>query len=223
MWYVKDEKEQAILRERKRQLGKAAIGGRWELVDSKGNLKKSEDFLGQWLLIYFGFTHCPDICPEELEKLAETIDKLEKSKEFSKEKVQSLFITVDPLRDTPEIVDKYTKEFSSKLIGLTGSVDQVKQVCKAFRVYFSAGPKDVDDDYIVDHTIIIYLVNPDGEFVDYYGQNRNAEAIYNSVLSEFHTLAVFIASLSHSIFPSSFSPTVNVAKYNALNKKGWFS
>ncbi len=178
--YARSLKEEAIAKERKKLIGKAKIGGGFELVDHTGKTRKSEDFLGQWILLYFGFTHCPDICPEELEKVAEIVDIFEKENRV----VQPLFITVDPQRDGVKEVAEYVKEFHPKLIGLTGTEDQIKEACRSYRVYFSPGPADDDDDYIVDHTIIVYLVNPDGEFVDYYGQTKTTEMIVRSL--QFH-------------------------------------
>ncbi|KFD54316.1 hypothetical protein M514_04858 [Trichuris suis] len=179
MFYLKAQKDKKIALKKKRAVGKFLIGGDWDLVDHNGKPTSSKDYRGQWLLIYFGFTHCPDICPDEIEKMCKVADILEKDTEFPN--VVPLFISVDPARDTPPIVKQYVEEFSPNLIGLTGNEEQVDKVCKAFRVYHSAGQKDIDDDYIVDHTIITYLINPDGDFVDYFGQRRNAEEIANAI------------------------------------------
>ncbi|XP_033103895.1 protein SCO1 homolog, mitochondrial-like [Anneissia japonica] len=179
--YFKRQKELALEKERSKSLGKAAIGGPFSLVDHEGNPKTNKDYLGQWVLLYFGFTHCPDICPDELEKMVDVVNKIDESRNLPN--IVPLFITIDPERDTVKVMAEYVKEFSPKFIGLTGSMEKVKEVAKNFRVYYSQGPKDEDNDYIVDHTIIMYLLDPDGNFMDYYGQNKTDEQIAASIAS----------------------------------------
>lgn len=173
---VRKEKEE--LKRRKKQIGKPLLGGPWELTDHNGNVRSSKDFHGQWILIYFGFTNCPDICPDYIEKIVDFISKADEEK--SMPKIQPLVITVDPARDTPAILKEYLAEFSSKLLGLTGTKEAIDTATRAYRVYYSQGPKDEDNDYIVDHSIISYLVNPKGDFVDYFGQNKTSEEMFQT-------------------------------------------
>lgn len=149
MLKLKREKEESMRRQQKKAIGKMAIGGPFELVDHNGTTRKSSDFLGQWMMIYFGFTHCPDICPEELEKMCHAVDLVDKVKIKGDPVLTPIFITVDPTRDNVKVVSNYIKDFSPKLIGLTGDLNQIENVTKAYRVYFSSGPKDEDNDYIV--------------------------------------------------------------------------
>lgn len=143
--------------------------------------------------MYFGFTNCPDICPEELDKMTEVVKRLGMwpinsnftrtnnlylSDELHGEVSQPIFISVDPARDTQLQIARYLKDFHPRLVGLSGTYDETKAVCKTYRVYFST-PKDAspDGDYLVDHSIYFYLMDPEGEFVEAFGRSSTAEEV----------------------------------------------
>jgi len=181
--YVREKTRKEEEKQRRMALGKARIGGEWQLLNTSGELEGSKQLKGNWLLIYFGFTHCPDICPDEIEKMIKVVDILDSTSELQHVPIIPVFISVDPERDTVERVKKYCGEFSPKLRGYTGSKEQTDKVTHIFRVYHSQGPRTaaMPDDYIVDHTVIMYLMDPDGNFHDYYGQNRKADEIANVI------------------------------------------
>ncbi|XP_008046203.1 protein SCO2 homolog, mitochondrial [Carlito syrichta] len=187
---MRAEKEQWRQQRRTEALRQAAVGqGDFSLLDHHGRARGKADFQGQWVLMYFGFTHCPDICPDELEKLVQVVQQLDT--EPSLPPVQPVFITVDPERDDVTAMARYVRDFHPRLLGLTGSPEQVAQASRSYRVYYQVGPKDEDQDYIVDHSIAIYLLNPDGLFTDYYGRSSSAEQISDSVrqhMAAFHSV-----------------------------------
>ncbi|XP_070785239.1 protein SCO2 homolog, mitochondrial [Enoplosus armatus] len=179
-WFVYSEKQQKLRQQRMEQLKQVALGqGNFSLLDHRGQRKTKTDFLGSWVLLYFGFTHCPDICPDELDKLSAVVSALDG--DASLPPVQPVFITVDPERDDVPALARYVKDFHPRLIGLTGTPEEVKHAGRDYRVYASPGPKDEDGDYIVDHTILIYLISPDGLFLDYYNRMKDQEQITESV------------------------------------------
>ncbi|KAI7833228.1 SCO1/SenC-domain-containing protein, partial [Kickxella alabastrina] len=156
-------------------VGKPEVGGPFELIDQNGHVFSDKDLRGKFALIYFGFCHCPDICPDELDKIGDALEILDRSP-LTRGVIQPVFITCDPQRDSPEAIAEYLPQFHPKFVGLTGSIDQVRSACKAFRVYFSKPPKVADNqDYLVDHSIFSYFMDPDGEFIDVYGKDRTAE------------------------------------------------
>ncbi|XP_053108811.1 protein SCO2 homolog, mitochondrial isoform X2 [Hemicordylus capensis] len=178
--YLRAEKAQREKWRRLEELKKVAIGqGDFHLVDHRGQPRSKADLKGSWVLLYFGFTHCPDICPDELEKMSRVVELLDQEGHLPR--VQPVFVTVDPERDDVEALAKYVREFHPRLLGLTGTPEQVREAGRAYRVYYSAGPRDEDDDYIVDHTVIIYLLSPDGLFLDYYNRSKTEAQMAESI------------------------------------------
>lgn len=178
-WWFSREKEKLRLQkevEAKRGVGKPLIGGNFTLIDENGNTFTQENLKNnqkKFSILYFGFTHCPDVCPDELDKLGDMLEDLKNNLGIE---LQPVFITCDPARDSPEVIKQYLEDFHPSIIGLTGTYEQVKNVCKKYRVYFST-PPDVKpgQDYLVDHSIFFYLMDCEGNFVDVIGREVDAK------------------------------------------------
>jgi protein SCO1/2 len=148
--------------------GAQSIGGAFTLASTDGPVT-DKDFRGRWMLIYFGYTHCPDACPTTLNDMAEMLDKLPKA---DRDRVVPLFITVDPDRDTPAIIGDYAKAFGPQFIGLSGTQAQVTQAEHAYRVYAAKHPLK-GQDYAMDHSSVVYLMKPDGSFSSVFTESES--------------------------------------------------
>ncbi len=162
----------------------ASIGGPFTLTNHRGEIVTERDYLGKHTLIFFGFTHCPDICPTTMNEIAFALDQLGgKAKD-----VNAVFVTIDPGRDNPEALGDYMELFDKRITGLTGTPEQIAGVAKAFRIFYTknisaeeqAKPKE-DRFYLMDHSSITYLMSPTGEFIRHYSYGTPAKALADDI------------------------------------------
>lgn len=147
------------------EAGKALIGGPFSLIDHRGKPFTHDNLKGHYSLIYFGFTHCPDICPTTMLVVKNALEQLGSLGD----KVQPILISVDPERDTPESMAQYVKNFHPKLIGLTGTPEQITQVANAYKVFFSKAVQPGSAmEYLVDHSGFLFLMDKNGEYVEHF-------------------------------------------------------
>ena len=153
------------------------IGGSFSLINEDGIVVTDIDVIKRPSLIYFGYTFCPDICPLDTYRNAEAVTLLEEDGYD----VTPIFITFDPVRDTPEVLKQFTDYMHPKMVGLTGSIDEIKKVAKKYRVYFKKQNTDDPENYLVDHTAFTYLVLPEIGFVDFFRRELTAEQLAEKV------------------------------------------
>lgn len=161
------------------------ITGEFSLVDHTGQAVTDKDYRGAWRLVFFGYTHCPDVCPTTLSTVALILDELGEDAA----KIQPMFITVDPARDTPEVLAQYVVLFHPRLVGLTGSEEQVAAAARAYRAYYAKAPLPGEEavsaggDYAMDHTAYLYLMDPDGVYAKAFSPTDTAERIAGEIQS----------------------------------------
>ena len=156
---------------------KGQVGGSFALIDQDGRPRTDADFRGKLLLIYFGYTYCTDICPTDLQAIVTAIDKLGPAGES----VQPLFITVDPEHDTSEAIKLYVGLFHPRLIGLTGSANQIKKIAQAYKVYYAKNEQSKKSEPVIDHSGFVFLVGRDGKYLGFFPPGTSADRMINGL------------------------------------------
>ena len=160
--------------------GAALIGGPFELVDHKGRRVTDKTYRGKFMLLYFGFTYCPDVCPTELQNIAVALDAIGKRR---RKHLAPLFVTIDPERDRRELMATYVDNFHPDLIGLTGTPAQIKKIARVYRVYFKkVKEKDQPDGYTMDHSSIVYLMDDKGKYVRHFPYGTSGDKMAKELI-----------------------------------------
>ena len=158
-------------------LAGASIGGDFELTGADGEQVSWDDFAGQYRIVYFGFTFCPDICPTDVQRMSQGLMQFEQSAPELGAKITPIFVSVDPERDTPEIVGEFASNFHPRLIGLTGTPEQIKDAAGKFAVFYSRGEDTPGGGYLVDHSAVVYLFSPEGDPLATLPTDQGPEAV----------------------------------------------
>lgn len=157
--------------------GTALVGGSFELTDQHSATRRPEDFRGRYMLVYFGYTFCPDVCPTTLLAMAQALERLEEEAPDLARRVVPIFFTVDPERDTVEVLAAYAPHFHANLVALTGTPEQVAEAARVYRVYYAKADVEGSDDYLMDHSGYIYLMGPEGGYLSHFSHNASADDI----------------------------------------------
>ena len=172
--------------------GAVSIGGPFELVDQDGAVRTDQDFRGAYMLMYFGFTYCPDTCPTALLKITHALEDLAARSPAAAERVVPVFISVDPERDTPEALRSYAENFDPRLVALTGAPRELERLGRTYGVFFAKVPTGEPGEYLMDHTGFIYLMGPDGEYLEHFESAVSVSDLVDAL--QRHVLAAALAA-----------------------------
>jgi cytochrome oxidase Cu insertion factor (SCO1/SenC/PrrC family) len=172
--------------------GAVSIGGPFELVDQHGATRTDRDFRGAYMLMYFGFTYCPDTCPTTLLKVTNALEDLAAVAPAKAERVVPVFISVDPERDTPEALRSYAENFHPRLVALTGTPRELQRLGRAYGVFFAKVPTGEPGEYLMDHTGFVYLIRPDGKYVEHFESDASVGDLVDAL--QRHVLVAKVGS-----------------------------